>query len=166
MARLASPRHALHRGLWVANLRAGDDSPLSSSCHCAVPSACRSRRLQTQGFRRCGPNATFQTRLRPCDDGSSSPSSEACRDVHVAPLQSHHQHTAEFCDAVRLGSRGCNHFSSLASKLDQIVLFWINSLQYERKTFAWSHGTQSSSENEALLRHNQRVPQFVFHRNW
>src|SRR5665213_2914198 len=82
----AACRAGLPRGLWVANLRAGDDSPLSSSCHRAVPSACRSRRLQTQGFRRCGPNATFQTRLRPCDDGSSSPSSEACRDVHAAPL--------------------------------------------------------------------------------
>ena len=88
LARLPPPRHAVHRSLRIPDLRAGDDSPLSTSCHRAVPSACRSQRLQTQRLRRCVPNGTFQTRLRPCVDGSFSPSSEACRDVHAAPLGS------------------------------------------------------------------------------
>ena len=66
MARLPSPRHAVHRGLRIPDLRAGDDSPLRTSFRRAVPATCRSRRLPTQRLRRCGPNATSQTRSQPC----------------------------------------------------------------------------------------------------
>jgi SRSO17 transposase len=40
--------------------------PLRTSFHRAVPDACLSRRLSTQGIRPCGLNATFQTRSQPC----------------------------------------------------------------------------------------------------
>src|SRR6185503_17787654 len=102
MTRLSPSRHAVHRSLRIPDLRAGDDSPLRTSCHRVVPSASRSRRLSTKGLHRCVPSATFQTRLQPCVDGLFSPSSEACRDVHVAPLKSHAQSSAELYDAVKL----------------------------------------------------------------
>ncbi len=66
MARLPSPRHAVHRGLRVPDLREGDDSPLWTSFHHAVPATCRTRQLSTQRFRPCGLNATSRTRSRPC----------------------------------------------------------------------------------------------------
>ena len=68
MARLPSPRHAVHRGLRIPDLREGDDSPLRTSFRHAVPATCRSRRLPTQRLRRCGLNATSRTRSRPCAD--------------------------------------------------------------------------------------------------
>ena len=43
--------------------------PLGTSFRHAVQGTCRSRRLPTQRFRRCGPNATSPTRSRPCVDG-------------------------------------------------------------------------------------------------
>ena len=69
MARLPSPRHAVHRRLRIPDLRAGDDSPLRTSFRPAVPETCRTRRLPTQRLRRCGPNVTSQTRSQPCADG-------------------------------------------------------------------------------------------------
>lgn len=39
MARFPPPRHAAHRGLRVPALRAGDDSPLRTSCRRALPEA-------------------------------------------------------------------------------------------------------------------------------
>ena len=66
MARLPSSRHAVHRGLRIPDLRAGDDSPLRTSFHRAVPDACLTRRLSTPRIRPCGLNATSQTRSRPC----------------------------------------------------------------------------------------------------
>ena len=66
MARLPSPRHAVHRGLRIPDLRAGDDSPLRTSFRHAVPAICRTRRLSTQRLRRCGLNATSRTRSQPC----------------------------------------------------------------------------------------------------
>ena len=68
MARLPSPRHAVHRSLRVPDLRAGGDPPLWTSFHHAVPATCRTRRLSTQGCRPCGLNATSRTRSRPCAD--------------------------------------------------------------------------------------------------
>src|ERR1700745_3141867 len=88
MARFPSSRHTLHRGLRLLDLRKGDDSPLSASLHRDVPSVCHSRRLQTQRLLRCVPSGTFQTRLRPCADGSFSPWSRTCPGVHAAPLRS------------------------------------------------------------------------------
>ena len=61
-----SPRHAVHRGLRLPDLRAGDDSPLWTSCHQALPGGCLIRGLSTPRLRRCGPNVTSQTRSQPC----------------------------------------------------------------------------------------------------
>ena len=70
MARLPSPRHAVHRSLRIPDLRAGDDSPLRTSFHHAVPGTCRTRRLPTQRLRRLRPErhipnsiATMRRRL-------------------------------------------------------------------------------------------------------
>ena len=49
-----------------SDLRAGDDSPLWTSFHNAVPATCHTRRLSTQRFRPCGLNAISRIRLRPC----------------------------------------------------------------------------------------------------
>ena len=105
MAWLPPSRHTLHRGLRIPDLRKGDDSPLSTSFHRDVPGACHSRRSQTQRFYRCGPSGTFQTPLRPCADGSFSPSSTTCRDVRAAPLRSKTWRSTKIYDAVRLA--GC-----------------------------------------------------------
>jgi hypothetical protein len=104
MARLPPSRHTLHRGLRIPDLRKGDDSPLSTSFHRDVPGACHSRRLQTQRLHRCGPSGTFQTRLRPCADGSFLPSSKTCRDVRAAPLRSGTWRSTKLYDAVRLAA--------------------------------------------------------------
>src|SRR2546428_12653464 len=61
MARLPPSCHAVHRGLRIPDLRAGDDSPLRTSHHHALPATCRSRRLPTQRLRPCGLNATSRT---------------------------------------------------------------------------------------------------------
>ena len=66
MARLPSPRHAVHRSLRIPDLREGDDSPLWTSFHHAVPATCRTQRLSTQRFRPCGLNAISRIRSRPC----------------------------------------------------------------------------------------------------
>ena len=69
MARLPSSRHAVHRRLRIPDLRAGDDSPLSTTFRRSVPETCRTRRLPTQRIPRCGLNATSQTRSQPCAKG-------------------------------------------------------------------------------------------------
>ena len=102
MAWLPPSRHTLHRGLRIPDLREGDDSPLSTSFQRNVPGGCHSRRLQTQRLHRCGPSGTFQTRLRPCADGSFSPSSKTCRDVRAAPLRSGTRRSTKLYDTVRL----------------------------------------------------------------
>src|SRR2546428_2118138 len=104
MARLPPSCHAVHRGLRIPDLRAGDDSPLRTSHHHAVPATCRSRRLPTQRLRPCGLNATSRTQSRPCADISSSRSSRPCHDVHVVRRRSTEKRGAGFCDAVVLGS--------------------------------------------------------------
>jgi len=85
MARFPSPRHTMHRGLRIPDLRASDDSPLSSAFHRDARDVCRTRRLPTQRLRRCGPNGIFRTRSRPCADGSLQLSFRRCRDAHAAP---------------------------------------------------------------------------------
>src|SRR2546428_10747684 len=102
MARLPPSCHAVHRGLRIPDLRAGDDSPLRTSHHHAVPATCRSRRLPTQRLRPCGLNATSRTQSRPCADISSSRSSRPCHDVHVVRRRSTEKRGAELCDAVVL----------------------------------------------------------------
>ena len=102
MAGLPSPRHALHRRLWVSDCRAGADSPLSKPFRQDVPETCRSRRLPTPRLRRCGPNAMSRTRSPPCAGASSPPSSKRCRDAHAAQRLSSDDHHTEICDAVRL----------------------------------------------------------------
>ena len=66
VARLSPSRHALHRRLWIPDLRAGDDSPLRTSHHRAVPNACPSPRSSTPRRRRSDPSVIFQTRSPPC----------------------------------------------------------------------------------------------------
>jgi SRSO17 transposase len=105
MAWLPPSRLALHRDLRIPDLRKGDDSPLSTSFHRDVPGACHSQRLQTQRLHHYGPSGTFQTRLRPCADGSFSPSSKTCRDARAAPLPPGTGRSTKLYDAVRLA--GC-----------------------------------------------------------
>src|SRR4029079_10074512 len=106
MARLSPSRHAVHRSLRIPDLRAGDDSPLRTSCHRVVPSASRSRRLSTKGLHRCARNGTSRTPSRRCDGGSCSPWSKACRDGHVVPLQSDAQSSTEIYGPVRIDASG------------------------------------------------------------
>src|SRR5947208_15357317 len=102
MARLPPSRHSLHCGLRIPDLRARDDSPLNRSCHQGVPAICLTRRLPAQRIRRCGPNATFRTRLQQCE-GDWWPLSPRCyRVAHAARLRT----DTEFCDTVRLARPG------------------------------------------------------------
>ena len=102
MARLPPSRHPLHCGLRIPDLRARDNSPLNRSCHQGVPAICLTRRLPAQRIRRCGPNATFRTRLQQCD-GDWLPLSPRCyRVAHAARLGT----DTEICDTVRLGRNG------------------------------------------------------------
>src|SRR5437588_12508225 len=98
MARLSTSRHSLPCGLRIPDLRARDDSPLNRSCHQGVPAICLTRRLPAQRIRRCGPNATFRTRLQQCE-GDWWPLSPRCyRVAHAARLGT----DTEICDTVRL----------------------------------------------------------------
>src|SRR5438270_5197454 len=102
MARLPPSRHSLHCGLRIPDLRARDDSPLNRSCHQGVPAICLTRRLPAQRIRRCGPNATFRTRLQQCE-GDWWPLSPRCyRVAHAARLGT----DTEICDTVRLEIAG------------------------------------------------------------
>src|SRR5438552_3286312 len=65
MAGFASPRNALHRGLWVPNLRTADDSPLGTSSRQGARETCHSRRSSTTRRRRSGPSGTSPTRSQP-----------------------------------------------------------------------------------------------------
>jgi hypothetical protein len=82
--------------------RAGRPSPLRTTVLSAARGIFHSRRLPTQRRRRSGPNATFQTRSRPCDDVSSSRSPEPSRDAPVATRQSEGPPEFPITDAVRL----------------------------------------------------------------
>ena len=62
------PRHTMHRGLWLPDLREGDDSPLRTSFRRVAPATLHIRSLQTQRIRHCGLNATSQTQSQPCAD--------------------------------------------------------------------------------------------------
>src|SRR6202140_1431203 len=98
MAWLPPSRPAVHRGLRIPDLRKGDDSPLRISFRRAVPATCRTRRLPTQRIPHCGLSGTSPTRLRPCAEGSSPLSSDACPAVRAAAQP--HDIRGETCDAV------------------------------------------------------------------
>src|SRR3982074_2447755 len=95
---LPPPPYAVHRGLRFPGLREGDDSPLGISFHQAVQETCGFQRLPTQRLRHCDPNVTSRTRLRRCDEDSSSPSPGTSHAVPVA----FGNRSVFFCDAVRL----------------------------------------------------------------
>ena len=65
LARLPPSRNAVHRGLWIPDLRAGDDSPLRNAFHRVVQRNYNSRSLPPEGVRHCGLNGTFRIRLPP-----------------------------------------------------------------------------------------------------
>src|SRR5262245_55749668 len=98
MARLPPSRHPLHRGLRVPDLRATSDSPLRGSCHHALLAICLTRRLPAQRIRHCGLNATFRTRLQPCDGDWWPLSPRRSRVAHAARLGT----DSKICDTVRL----------------------------------------------------------------
>src|SRR6516165_1631361 len=90
LARLSPSRHPVHRGIWIPDLREGDDSPLKTSFRPAVPATCHTRQLSTPRILPCGLNGTSQTRSPPCAEGSSPLSSDACRAAHAAAAQPQH----------------------------------------------------------------------------
>ncbi len=67
MARLPSSRNAMHRGLWIPDLRAGDDSPLRNSFPPVVHGNYNSRNLSAQRVRHCGLSATSRIPSRLSD---------------------------------------------------------------------------------------------------
>src|SRR5271170_2405211 len=96
-ARLAGfppSRHAVHRGLRIPDLRAGDDSPLRTTFRPDVRETCHFRRLPTPRRRRCGRNATSPTRSRPSIAQWWLRSPECCHDAPAAHANFH-----ETCDA-------------------------------------------------------------------
>ena len=105
MAWLPPSRHAVHRGLRIPDLREGDDFPLKTSFHRALPATCRSRRLSTQRIRHCGLSVTFQIRSQPCAGGWPMRSSGPCNDVRVAGAGRKTSIVVYAYDAVRLGRR-------------------------------------------------------------
>src|SRR5882724_9085497 len=66
MARLPSSRHVVHRGLWIPDLRKGDDSPLRTWLHLVAPDAWPIQWSSTRSIRLCGPSVTCPTRSPPC----------------------------------------------------------------------------------------------------
>ena len=66
LARLSSPRHAVHRSLRLPDLRAGDDSPCGPRAARVHPGGCAIRWLPTPRLRRCGPSVTSPTQSQPC----------------------------------------------------------------------------------------------------
>ena len=113
MARLPPSRHSLHRGLRIPDLRAGDDSPLNRSCRHAFPATCPMRRLPAQRIRRCGLNATSQTRSQRCDGDWWLLSPQRYRAAHAAPLQPRVGTDIKICDTVRLGPASANAWARL-----------------------------------------------------
>src|ERR1700730_18018506 len=100
MARIPSSCHGMHRSLRISDLREGDDSPLRTLFRPVALGACYTQQLSTPRLRRCGLNATSQTRSQPCVAASSQPLSDACRDVHVARLQLRDRRGAKNSDTV------------------------------------------------------------------
>src|ERR1700674_6111408 len=103
MAWLPPSRHAVYRALRIPDLRKGDDSPLRTSFRRAAPATCRPPRLSPPRSPPCGLNGTFQTQSRPCAEGSSPLSSDACHAAHAAALHAEDTYGREVYDAVVLG---------------------------------------------------------------
>src|SRR5919109_3173769 len=105
LARLPSPRHVVHRGLWLPDRRAGEDSPLGIASRRDVQSASPTQKLPTPRRRRSGPSDTCRTRLPPCDDGSRWRSREVSNDVRAAPCATKSRPTIiVVCDTVELAA--------------------------------------------------------------
>jgi hypothetical protein len=85
MARLPPSRHAVHRGLWILISERETIPPSRARLTIAI---CPTPRLSAQSMRRCGLNATSQTRLQRCDGHWWSLSSQHYRGAHAALLQS------------------------------------------------------------------------------
>jgi len=124
LARLPSPRRAMHRGLRLPGRRAGGDrqgglaepaaslrealvDPLRTRRRRAGRSASPSRRYPTPRRRRFAPSAMSRTRSRRCAGAAPEPWPERCQDVHAAHKQSRHD-TAnqQVYDAAGLGVLG------------------------------------------------------------
>src|SRR5580700_9421152 len=84
LARLPSPRDALHRRLRVPGRRKGDDSPLRTSPPQAIPSPFRFPSSRTRAIRPCALSATSQTRSQRCDADWPPPSLANSQDVPAA----------------------------------------------------------------------------------
>ena len=87
MARLPPSRHAVHRGLWILISERETIPPqelVSPRYSRNLPYA----KTSAQRMRRCGLNATSQTRLQRCDGHWWSLSSQHYRGAHAALLQS------------------------------------------------------------------------------
>src|SRR6476659_1012953 len=91
LARLPPSRHAVHRGLWLSDRRAGEIFPLRPKSRRRSRRGFRSaspfRGLPTPRRRRSDPNGTCRTRSPPCDDGSPWRWSGACIDARAAHAQ-------------------------------------------------------------------------------
>src|SRR3954468_11778719 len=110
LARLPPSRHALHRGLWLSDRRAGEIFPLRPKSRRRSRRGLRSaspfRRLPTARRSRSDPSGTCRTRSPPCDDGSPWPWPRACTDARAAhasirEITAHPPSTAA-CEAVVL----------------------------------------------------------------
>jgi SRSO17 transposase len=63
LARIPSPRHAVHRSLWIPDHRKGSDSPLRTSLQMDARKTCHSQRLPTPRRLRSDRNVTFPIQL-------------------------------------------------------------------------------------------------------
>src|SRR6516164_1761707 len=95
LARFSPSRHAVYRGLWIPNLRAGDDSPLRTTFRRDVRETCHFRWLPTPRRRPSGPNGTSPTQSRPSIAHWWSQSPGCCRAAHAAPADFN-----ETCDKI------------------------------------------------------------------
>src|SRR3954453_21055326 len=84
LARLPPSRHAVHRGLWLSDRRAGEIFPLRPRWCRGLRSVSPFRGLPTARRSRSDPSDTCRTRSPPCDDGSPWRWPRACTDARAA----------------------------------------------------------------------------------
>src|SRR6478736_9751690 len=87
LARLPPSRHAVHRGLWLSDRRAGEIFPPQAQVAPGVSKRLAFPRVTTPRRRRSDPNGTCRTRSPPCDDGSPWRWTGACIDARAAHAQ-------------------------------------------------------------------------------
>ena len=99
-------RHLVHCGLWIPDLREGDDSPLGTGHALAAQKTCCFQRLQTPRRRQSGPNAMWRTPLPVCIGASPWRSRDNYHAVRAAQARTGDlQQEFLVCDAVRLVGR-------------------------------------------------------------